>query len=129
MRLFHRFLLVGCLLSSSHVMAASNLGKSYDLCMDNSNGVTTRMIECISTEHQRQDGLLNQNYQKRMADLSNDRKTKLRDVQRKWIAYRDANCQFYADPDGGSLARVEANTCLMRMTAARAEELAQAVSP
>ncbi|MFA9204714.1 MAG: lysozyme inhibitor LprI family protein, partial [Flavobacteriales bacterium] len=67
--------------------------------------------------------------QKRMADLSNDRKTKLRDVQRKWIAYRDANCQFYADPDGGSLARVEANACMLRMTAARAEELAQAVSP
>ncbi len=129
MRLFHRFLLVGCLLSSSHVMAASNLGKSYDLCMDHSDGVTTRMIECIGEEHQRKDQQLNQNYQHLMTGLSAERKTQLRNVQRKWMAYRDANCQFYADPDGGSLARVEANACMLRMTAARAEELAQAVSP
>lgn len=53
----------------------------------------------------------------------------LRDVQRKWMAYRDANCQFYADPDGGILARVAANACLLRMTAERVEELGQMLSP
>lgn len=129
MSVLYRVLCCGALLCSANLLASPSVSKSYDLCMDHSDGVTTRMIECIGEEHQRKDQQLNQNYQHLMTGLSAERKTQLRNVQRKWMAYRDANCQFYADPDGGSLARVEAKACMLRMTAARAEELAQAVSP
>ncbi len=36
---------------------------------------------------------------------------------------RDANCGFYADPDGGTLATVNGNDCFMSATAARAKAL------
>ncbi|MEC7118551.1 MAG: lysozyme inhibitor LprI family protein [Pseudomonadota bacterium] len=107
----------------------SLLSEQYHHCMDRSEGVTMRMIECFSAEHQRQDLLLNKVYQQVMSGLSTTRKTQLRNVQRQWMAYRDANCQFYADPEGGSLARIEANACMMQMTAERAAELQASVPP
>ena len=51
------------------------------------------------------------------------RQAQLQQVQRAWIKYRDANCGFYDDPDGGSLARVSANDCMMATTTRRAREL------
>jgi len=47
----------------------------------------------------------------------------LQEAQRAWIKYRDTNCDFYYDPDGGTLARVNANSCMMTSTADRAREL------
>lgn len=81
------------------------------------------MIDCIGQEHERQDARLNRVYKEIMAILSAERKTALRNAQRAWLKYREANCEFYYDPDGGSLARVEGNDCFMRETAERAKEL------
>ena len=121
--------LLGCGVSAPIWASTALYSESYSKCMDQSEGVTSRMIACIGTEYQRQDQRLNQHYQQVMSGLSSARKSQLRTVQRKWLTYRDADCQFYADPDGGSLARIEANTCLLRMTAERAEELGQMLSP
>ena len=58
-----------------------------------------------------------------MAEVPSPRKKQLQEAQRSWINYRDANCAFYDDPDGGTLARVNANSCMMTATADRANEL------
>jgi uncharacterized protein YecT (DUF1311 family) len=47
----------------------------------------------------------------------------LRDVQRLWIAYRKANCDFYEDPDKGTSAAIATASCFLTHTAARADEL------
>lgn len=92
--------------------------------MDKSGGVTLEMRECISAEYVRQDQQLNRNYQALMADLTPERKMQLQTAQRLWLQYRDANCHFYADPDGGTAAGVAAADCVLQMTAGRARELA-----
>ena len=56
-------------------------------------------------------------------ELEPARKKQLQTVQRLWLQFRDANCDFYADPDGGTLARLGANECMMTLTAQRAQEL------
>ncbi len=99
------------------------LSKQYQVCMDKSGGVTAGMIDCIGAELQRQDAKLNTAYKSLMSSVSAARQTQLRDAQRAWIKYRDANCAFYFDPDGGTLARVQANDCMLTSTAARAAEL------
>lgn len=101
----------------------NGLSKPYAACMDKSGGVTMDMIECITAEYQRQDARLNNTYKAVMAELPPPRKKQLQNAQRAWIAYRDANCAFYDDPDGGTLARVNANACMMTATAERAREL------
>jgi uncharacterized protein YecT (DUF1311 family) len=97
--------------------------KQFSTCMDKSGGVTSGMIECITTEHKLQDARLNKAYKALSADLQPARKTQLLEAQRAWIKFRDTNCSFYADPDGGSMARVNANDCVMRATTERAREL------
>lgn len=113
------------LLCVSQTISAQNIGlsKQFSVCMDKSNGVTINMIECIDAETKRQDARLNKAYKNVMDQLSPERKKQLQTAQRAWITYRDANCQFYADPEGGSLARVSANNCFMSETASRSQEL------
>lgn len=103
--------------------SAAPLSATFQTCLDKSGGVTFEMRECISAEYERQDLLLNRNYQALMADLTPERKKQLQTAQRLWLQYRDANCQFYADPDGGTLAGIAAADCVLQMTANRAREL------
>lgn len=101
----------------------AGLSKQHAACMGNSGGTTVGMIDCITAETKRQDAQLNKAYKALMAELSASRKTQLQEAQRAWIKYRDANCGFYYDPDGGTLAAVNANDCVMSATANRAREL------
>jgi uncharacterized protein YecT (DUF1311 family) len=105
--------------------ADREFSKEFDACMDKAGGVTPAMIDCMSAELKRQDGLLNENYRKLMASLSAKRKQVLQEAQRAWLKFRDTNCDFYYDPDGGTAARVDANECLLNATTDRAKELAQ----
>jgi len=102
---------------------SKNISKEYDSCMDRSGGVTIEMIECMVQEFKKQDARLNREYKKTMSQLSDERKKALLEAQRAWIKYRDSNCAFYADPEGGSMARVLANSCVLSMTAERADEI------
>jgi len=91
--------------------------------MDKSNGVTVDMMDCIGAETTKQDARLNKAYKEVMAELEPARKKSLQAAQRAWLKFRDANCGFYADPEGGSLAAIEGNSCFMTATASRAKEL------
>lgn len=103
--------------------AEALLSPQYTACMGQRAGTTQAMIDCTTAEHQRQDKRLNQAYQAAMALQSPERKKQLQAAQRAWLRFRDANCHFYADLDGGSLARVSGNDCLVTHTAQRAKEL------
>jgi uncharacterized protein YecT (DUF1311 family) len=52
----------------------------------------------------------------------NEKKTLL-EAQRAWIKFRDVNCRFYYDPDGGTAALLAGNGCFLQATADRAKEL------
>jgi uncharacterized protein YecT (DUF1311 family) len=81
------------------------------------------MINCILAETRRQDARLNENYKRLISKLATERKNALVEAQRAWIKFRDANCGFYADPEGGSAARVTAHECFLNATVDRAKEL------
>lgn len=119
-------LLIALALSATpHAAQAQEPGlrKSYGTCMERSGGVTSAMQECISGEHTHQDRRLNTAYQSAQTKLSQQRRNQLRDVQRKWIAYRDADCALRADPGGGSASQMTENSCVLDKTAQRAVEL------
>jgi uncharacterized protein YecT (DUF1311 family) len=100
-----------------------HLSKQFSSCMDKAGGVTASMIDCMSTETKQQDAKLNKAYKDVLSLLSPNRKRQLQEAQRLWIKYREANCKFYYDPEGGTMARVIANNCFMTATADRAKEL------
>ncbi|TAK63077.1 lysozyme inhibitor LprI family protein [Methylobacter sp.] len=105
------------------VFADDSLSQVFSTCMDQSDGSTPSMIECMGAETERQDVRLNKAYKDIMVDLSSERKKQLQEAQWLWLKYRKTNCDFYYDPDGGTIARVNANQCFMSSTAARAKEL------
>ena len=104
-------------------LTQADTSNSYAACMDKSGGVTSAMEDCISEEFELQDRRLNRSYEAMMASVPEKRRADLRDAQRKWIAFRDANCGFYYDPEGGSAARLASKECAVTLTADRAHEL------
>jgi uncharacterized protein YecT (DUF1311 family) len=86
-------------------LTPADTSKAYAACMDQSGGVTSEMEDCISGEFELQDRRLNRSYKALMASIP-EKRLELRDAQRKWIAFRDANCGFYYDAEGGSAARL-----------------------
>ena len=99
------------------------LSPQYNACMDRFSNNNNDMVRCITGEAKRQDTRLNAAYQAAMGMQSPERKKQLQAAQRLWVQFRDANCGFYNDPDGGTLARLAANDCVMTSTAQRAKEL------
>lgn len=117
-------LVLGCAAGALPALAQDTaLSAQYAGCMDKAGGVTLSMVECMVSELGRQDKRLNTVYHALMAELAPPRKKQLQAAQRLWIQYRDANCSFYQDPEGGSLARVAAHSCQLHMAAQRAQEL------
>jgi uncharacterized protein YecT (DUF1311 family) len=100
----------------------------YLTCGRNSEGVTSKILNCISAELDQQDSRLNEAFKKLMSKLPKDRKRSLGEAQRAWIKFRKANCSFYHDPNGGSAAHVEGNECFLNATVDRAKELEKLLS-
>jgi len=123
------YLALLCAACIGPVQAAGALqGTDYQRCL-NRAGSTQAMVECNDQEFQHQDARLNRAYRAAMEAQTAPRQVALQQVQRQWLRYRDANCDFLADPDGGSLARVNATRCMATMTTTRASELEQLLGP
>ncbi len=127
--MFRRFsvsvLLLPIMLGITSVHAADEdlFTGRFEACIEQSGGVTVEMLNCIGEETRTQDARLNGAYKALRSQLTPARKQELLAAQRIWIQYRDANCSFYAGPDGGTSATVAANYCVLQETAERAKEL------
>lgn len=99
------------------------LTAEYGKCIDQSGATDPKILDCMSDEYDRQDKRLNQAYQKLLAQLTPERKKALQEVQRLWVKYTEANCNFYHDPNGGTSARQSAYQCRIDARASRATEL------
>jgi uncharacterized protein YecT (DUF1311 family) len=123
-------LLVLALFWTTGLLAANDkdVTTEYLACSRNSDGVTSKILHCISAELDQQDSRLNAAYRKLMSKLATGRKRSLVEAQRAWIKFRKANCAFYHDPNGGSAARVEANECFLNATVDRVKELEKLLS-
>jgi uncharacterized protein YecT (DUF1311 family) len=87
---------------------------------------TIDMIECAKADFAVADRRLNDAYQKLMKDPDRDEagRNLLREAQRKWIPFRDAQCALEEDEyRGGTLAPVLYGDCRARITAERAKAL------
>ena len=84
------------------------------------------MNQCASKEYAALDAELNTQYNAQMGYLKTPaRKKALQDAQKKWIAFRDADCQYQAGKreEGGSLWPLAQAQCLSAQTKVRLEQL------
>jgi len=110
------------LLLTGVLFAGAPTSSSYQACLDRSS-TTVDMRACAKAELSFQDGLLNLYYKKAMRALGPQQRNDLRNAQRAWIKYRDANCNVYYGLTGGTMDLVTGDDCLVTMTARRAVEL------
>jgi len=79
-------------------------------------------------EHAFWDALLNKSYGELRAIEEADGGTDLRDAQRQWLKFREADCAWAASGyEGGTFANVVANECFSLATARRAIDLSNAI--
>jgi uncharacterized protein YecT (DUF1311 family) len=108
---------------SINALAKDNYSPEYGTCMDKASGVTFDMLECSNAELSRQDSRLNLAYKNAMGVLTDESKTRLREAQRLWIKYRDADCGIYYNLSGGTMDSINGSGCELSMTTERADAL------
>ncbi len=86
------------------------------------DGNTFQMVECLKARTAQWDKRMTIAYQQALKDAGEKQREQLRNAQRLWIQYRDANCLYYGLGEG-TIARIDAGECMRNMTKARAEEL------
>ena len=111
------------------------IGAAANACQSATpDGFTTvGTVDCIGAETDAWDRILNDEYGALRGELDSqdasyggqDRSDALRDAQRAWIAYRDAECGLqWAFYQGGTIRSIVAASCHLDFTASRALELA-----
>ena len=83
---------------------------------------TADIVECVGDLVAHWDARLNDAYKETMSSQTGARAKTLRDAQRAWIAWRDANCGWYRAGEG-TIAAIEGNACIYALTRDRAVEL------
>lgn len=93
--------------------ADAQYSAAYTTCVNAAGNDAANLTVCAQTELNRQDARLNQNYRRRMTQLSSDAggTTSLRADERRWIRARDAKCKTDS-------------ACRLKQTADRADLLA-----
>ncbi|MDO5613938.1 MAG: lysozyme inhibitor LprI family protein [Paracoccus sp. (in: a-proteobacteria)] len=127
-------ILTACLGVREGDSRAACIGIASARCMDSS---TAGMTECLAQETAQWDDMLNAAYQSMLDtaqadDAEMDRlgvdaaptEPLLRDMQRAWMAYRDAACAYEASKwQGGTNAGPATQSCAMSLTGRQAIDL------
>jgi uncharacterized protein YecT (DUF1311 family) len=95
---------------------------NFTKCM-NDVRTTVDSLNCIADELKVQDKRLKIVYGKLMKVESPSRRSELQSTQRLWLQYQKANCDYFDDPDGGTMAHQMSRNCLLESTKDRANEL------
>ena len=106
-------------------LAVSMVTTASARALDCENAMTTAdMSQCAQLDYQRADDELNAVYQHLRSMQDKKANLLLRDAQRAWITYRDAECARIADTfRGGSMAGLAHISCLSEKASSRSDEL------
>ena len=85
---------------------------------------TYEVATCFNEEYLAADAALNAAYKQRRAGIDETEQKLLRDAQRAWIKFRDAECLLAADASrGGSGAAIDGLRCQIKLTKRRTTDL------
>lgn len=84
----------------------------------------SEMNICADKDYRKADTALNAAYRKAAAGLDAHNRDLLRESERAWIKFRDAECTYQAAPnEGGSIYPLVYAGCLTRLTMDRTKQL------
>jgi len=109
----------------------AEIDRAYHACLDQA-GSTAKQLACVDQAYGAWDRVLNDNYKAAMAHLSPRNQDLLREAQRQWLAYRDADSRFQAADwsfGQGTFIRVVLADASLQIVRARALVLGSYISP
>ena len=109
-----------CLISS-FASAEITINSDYERCVNTASGQSLNI--CMDKELELQDAKLNKEYHNTMGRIQDFSKEDLKKVQRLWIKYRDAKCEFYYHRYSGSGGLTDSIQCTINETIQRTQEL------
>ncbi|MCK9913987.1 DUF1311 domain-containing protein [Microbacteriaceae bacterium K1510] len=99
----------------------SCIGIIADPCLEKDETKSTAdQNACNDRELAVWDDMLNETFRRLRDKLDDQQKTKLRDMQRAWLASREKTCAFYWDYYQGTMASPMSSYCVTKETARRA---------
>jgi uncharacterized protein YecT (DUF1311 family) len=104
--------------------AAEMFGPDYPPCGDQPN--TVAIVDCVVAKTKVWDKRLNKAFKELLQRIDAGQLEPLKEAQRFWIKYRDANCGFYGSGEG-TIRQIQAAECMRSMTQDRALELENAM--
>lgn len=107
------------LLGALFPVGSSAADRQFDSCMDRADGITSGMLSCIGEAQSRADARLSTTLSKASSSISPARRVPLHEAQEAWLAYRQAHCDFLADPEGGTAASLISADCWLSLTEER----------
>lgn len=106
------------------------LDRVAEACLEGTERTTRDIVECATRETSAWDTLLNRWYRKLSVRSDKSAGKLLRDAQRAWIMFRDADCSYaYAQWADGTMRTVAGAYCQRDRTATRAIELHDYLGP
>lgn len=116
-------LLLAALLLAQPALAQSGSEDAPDCSQAMS---TVDIVTCSGIERAKWDKRLNSAYSRLMSKLDRAQAAQLRDLQRKWIAFRDAQCGFNLET--GTMVLIERAGCFEEQTKQQSEFLDQTLN-
>jgi uncharacterized protein YecT (DUF1311 family) len=84
---------------------------------------------CAQQRYKEADAHLNVTWKKLMTHLNATEQAKIKEVERLWIKFRDAHCEFAASGfEGGSMQPLIQYSCLLEITEERTKHLENLLS-
>lgn len=90
---------------------------------------TIAIEDCQKAELAQVEARLKTAYGKAMAALPSDQKAKLLEAERRWVAFREADCDAYYGQQTGTIAGIEAGYCMIQHAKDRVRDLATFSEP
>lgn len=118
-----KYLLLAVIASLAGLVSSTSLAATD--CMQTAQ-TQTAMTQCAGQQYKQADARLNRQYRELTSRLAGQPKQKdqLVSAQRRWLAFRDAECRFKASTvAGGSAQPMVRLQCLARLTADRNTQL------
>lgn len=116
--------LLACVLTTTlFISAKDTYAQVHDSFCEEADS-TAASMECVKRHHQSAQEKLNIIYEGLNQTLEGDALVGMRDLQNRWVQYRDQECQFHASlATKDSLSRLYELSCLAQMTQNRASLL------
>lgn len=106
-----------------NAIPASAADQRFELCMTNADGITSEMLSCIGKAQEDADRRLPGDLRLALQGLAPERRQALARSQQAWVTYREAQCDFLADPDGGTSSSLLTADCWLSLTTERLDFL------